>query len=471
MRSPNKKKFFKAFLTIFFSVNFVFAQTTTPNNSNSVYSNTTIQSKATELCTKYTAYNNVYGEPTIGGGGGSVPVDFNDLKQVLVFIGKNTGLTANETRQTNYFKYCVEYFNMAAASAKITNQAAKELKTIADKCYGDEKCLLARLYKKDFEAEVNRAKGNKLYGNEIQKMISSINNPKPSAESTYPYELMDFCNKEFDKGRMRPECILVPKSYEVIKESYQAARDRIEVNQASLATEFANGKGVVGSRRCLKTIDGSDPSELSWPDKKCVDWKISPAIENEEVLKQIISLPFTQAFSPSAVLGSDGVINNIGDRVRAGNLLDPDISSNFGSVTGGGSNPLTSGVGSVGTGNLKDVEANYKKLIANIDAVTNLLEAGRLFYASTTSPCAKNLSVQVRALSLSKITTSKTSFENYKKSLAEQWEKALKTPNENHSDLIVKINFDLKDKHNQKEIDDVLALVQAYLKNCLTKTS
>jgi hypothetical protein len=199
--------------------------------------------------------------------------------------------------------------------------------------------------------------------------------------------------------------------------------------------------------------------------RDCADYREEPAIINQEILKQIASLPYTQAYSPAAELGTDQAINNINNRVRSGNLVDPDISLNLGSVAAGGSNPLTGGGGTTGT-NLKSVEANYNKLQSNVKVITTLYDVAKEAYASTTSVC-KVLPVEGRAKTIEKIDNANKSYKDYSTALTAVWTAANKKPNENHLNLVTQINFDLKDKYNQLLIDKVLESVNALLKTCL----
>jgi hypothetical protein len=226
------------------------------------------------------------------------------------------------------------------------------------------------------------------------------------------------------------------------------------------------GGGVIGSQRCTKTFSGADPSTLEYDDLDCANWKEQPAIINQEVLKQISALPYTQAFSPAAELGVDPAINNISTRIQGGNLIDPNISAGFGSVLSGGK-PLNTG-GGTGNGSIdfKASEPVYKKLISNIEVITNLYGAAKLAYDSSTTTC-QYIPVQTRSQTLEKIVSARKSYSDYSDNIKTRWAQALKTPNENHLGLITLINFDLKDKYNQEEIDKVKKAVVALLQACV----
>lgn len=467
MRSKKIFTFFllaTMFLNIFFST--VSAQATTTLTA-SIYGTDTIQKAADELCSQYTNFKTVY-EPASAGGGGSVPVDLTQLRPVLEAINKNTQLTANEERAANTLKYCIEYQNMAKASNRLAQDTAKQLKTLNDSCYTDERCLLKRVKDESIQIEIKLAQSYPLFGREISQIILNLDQPKKNKEIDYDKDLVQACNEAYRKGRNPDECIMVPYAEDIIKEAVYTAKNRIEQGQSDIKGEFFRGNGVFASRPCTKTASGRDPSEIKFYEADCISYRQDPTLINQENLRQIVSLPYTQAYSPSSVLGADQVINNINTRIRQGNLNDPDISSNFGSIQAGGANPITGGGGgSTGTGDLASVDANFKKLISNIDVITNLYEVGRLAYASTTSVC-RVLPVATRNSTIQKVDAAKKTYTDYKADMIAKYTAAQKTPKESHTALIIQINFDLKDKVNQQLIDKVYDSVKALLQTCVT---
>jgi hypothetical protein len=251
-----------------------------------------------------------------------------------------------------------------------------------------------------------------------------------------------------------------------MQDAYYAAKNRVAKSQDDLNTEFNQNGGVIGSRTCTRTQSGQDPTTVKFYEADCLSWKSDPVLINQEILRQITALPYTQAYSPASELGVDQSIANINTRIRNGNLIDPDISSNFGSIGGGGTNPTGGSGGGVNTGtNIATVEPNYKKILSNIGVITTLYDVGKAAYASTTSVC-RTIPVESRSLTIQRIETSKKSYTDYATSLTNQWNAALKTPNENHLNLVTQINFDLKDKYNQELINKVYDAVKALLQTC-----
>ena len=146
-----------------------------------------------------------------------------------------------------------------------------------------------------------------------------------------------------------------------------------------MAAEFAKSP-VIGSRPCIETASGRSPEEVKFYEPDCINYRVEPYTINQEALKQITALPYTQAFSPSSVLGTDGVLDNIGTRSREGNLLDGNISPTFGRTSGTGGTG-----GTPGTDGLKSVEESYKKLFANVGVIVQLYDVASVAYASSTS--------------------------------------------------------------------------------------
>jgi len=454
----NLKKIIFLFLAFVSPVNFVFATTTA-----TIYSNDTIQTKANELCARYTGFQSVYGQASVGAGG-SVPVDLTQLRPVLESINRNTQLTANENRVMNLLKYCEEYQNMALANARLTQDTIKKLKDLAENCYADEKCLAKRVYDADIQKEIDKITNSKVDPSAARQIAKLILDISKKEEDTTDYDLVKYCNEERDKGRNPLECITAPTTESIILQKYYEAKNRIANNQEQLAAEFVSGNGVIANRPCTQTKSGRDPREVKFFEADCISWRSDPLLVNQENLRQIVSLSYKQAYSPSSVLGSDGVLGNINQRVLDGNLIDPNISSNFGSAANGGGS-TGGGTGGTGTGDLVSVEANYKKLIANVSVITNLYDATRLAYASSTSLC-KVLPVQTRNQAITKIDSARKSYADYGASITSAWQAALKTPKESHTALIVQINLDLKDKVNQTQIDKVYDAVKALIKTC-----
>jgi hypothetical protein len=452
------KKIIALFISsVFLTSNMLFAQTTTPATAT-VYNTDTIQAKANELCARYSGSNEVYIAPTVGSGS-TVPTSLPTLEAILKSIERYVALTGNELRQQNTLKFCEEYQNLARANAKLSQDAKDKLKDLADNCYADQKCLAKRVYEADVQRELDKIKDLKIGSREIAKLILDISKKKD--EDTTDYEFVEYCNQERDKGRNPVECITAPTTESIILQKYYEAKNRIENRQEQLNAEFIRGNGVIANRPCIQTKSGNDPTQVKFYDPDCISWKSDPSLVNQESLRQIVALPYTQAFSPSAVLGNDGVVGNINKRVQSGNLIDPNISSNFGSTGGGG----TVGPVGTGTGDLAGVEANYKKLIANVLVITNLYDATRMVYASSTSLCSV-LPVQTRNQAISQIDAARKTYADYSASMTRAWEAALKTPRESHTTLIVQINFDLKDKVNQAQINKVYDAVKARIQIC-----
>jgi hypothetical protein len=436
------------------------------------YENGTVQNEANSICAAYSGYQSVYSSPSAGGGS-SVPVDLTALRPYLISIDMNSRLTANEMRQADLIRFCRILPNVAAASNRLAQDTAKQLKTIADTCVADEECLLERVFDSRIQKEVSRAMTYPLYGREIAQLVSNLklelyNSPE---DPDYDPDLQEFCNKEWEQKRNPSECWNIQTKGEIIKDAYYAAQNRTMKERVSLASEFAEN-GVAGSRTCEKTKNGTDPTDVKWYDENCVKVKKQPALINQEILKQITSLPFTQAYSPASELGADQNIGNISTRIRNGNLIDPDISSNFGSISSGGSNPLGGGIGGNVTNatDMKGAEANYKKILTNLQVITTLYDVARAAYASSTSVC-RMIPVESRALTIQRVESAKKTYTDYGTELTKQWEAAVKTPGENHLQLITQINFDLKDKYNQELINKVYDAVKALLQTCTNAAS
>lgn len=439
----------------------------TQNRATSVqYGNETIATEANDICADYSGYQSVYTPVSGGGGGSSVPVDLTQLRPYLISIDKNTQLTANEIRNANLIRFCRELPNMAKASNKLAENTAKQLKTLADSCVADEKCYLKRVFEADIQREVAAMQKIPNEGREIAKLVAALVGPKSIPGDNYNYQLIESCNKQYDKRRMPMECLNIPAQVEdAIKTNYYNAENRIVSRQSVLQAEFFQNGGLISSRPCLKTRSGNDPTQVEWYQTDCEDYRKQPVTVNQEILKQITALPYTQAYSPASVLGVDQSIDNLNTRTRNGNLIDPDISSNFGSIQSGGGNPNGGGGGVPGV-DLKSVEPNYKKILSNIQVISTLYDVTKAAYASTTSIC-KIIPVETRRLTIQRVDVAKKSYTDYTTKLTTDWNKAQKTPKENHINLVTQINFDLKDKYNQTLINQVYDAVKSLLQICV----
>lgn len=463
----SKSKILFLFFTLLFGFTNTFAETAP--TAQTQYGNQNTQSEAANMCAQYSGFKGVYSPVEAAGGGSSVPVDLTQLRPYLISMDKNIQLTANEMRAWNMMNFCRIKPNLAAASAKIVEQAAKEIKTLADNCTTDQKCLLKRIYKEDVQKEVENVSQTPVYGRQIAQMLTDMDKQNPNkAEDNFDYEQIKKCNDIWAKGRNPDECVpFMTSSEDIITTKYFAARDRILGNQQALAKEFQDNGGVIGVRTCTKTYDNTDPSQVKWYQKNCSDFSSQPVLVTQEILKQITSLPFNQAFSPAAELGTDQNINNILTRAQTGNLIDPNISSNFGSVTGGsGATGRTTGGTTGGSVDLSTVQPNYNKLLANIKVITTLYDVAHAAYASSTSVC-KVIPVQTRSATVARVDAAEKTYTDYATDLTSQWNQAQKTPNENHLDLVTRINFDLKDKYNQELINKVYDAVKALLQTCV----
>lgn len=460
-----QNNFKKIILFFSFTLLFVVQSFAQATSTNSRYSNVTIQTEADRLCQKYSSFTSVYATVSAGGGG-SVPVDLTQLRPVLESINNNAQLTANEIRDANLIKYCDELPNMARASNRLLADSAKQLKTLADNCYTDRTCLLNRALNSDKERELKNAQNIPGVGREVAKLILKVSDPKVDESQTYNYDLINECNTAYNEGRSPDKCLLVPRTEDVILETYSEAKERIEKRQNNLSDEFTRGNGLIASRPCTKTASGVDPSTVKFYEADCISYRTDPLVINQTSLEEITRLPFTQAYSPSSVLQNDPTIDNINTRVREGNLTDPDISTNFGTISGGGTNPITGGGTIQGGITLASVEPNFRQLLSNIGVINSLYQVGRLAYASTTSAC-RVLPVQTRSTTIEKLDAAIKTYDDYKKDMQAKWDAAKRTPNENHNDLALQINYDLKDKINQILINKVYDSVKALLQICV----
>lgn len=436
--------------------------TGSPASTASPYGTGNIQQEANSICTAYSGYQSVYGNP-VAGGGSSVPVDLTDLKPYLINIQQNSGLTANEMRQADMIRFCRELPNMAAASNKLALDSAKQLKKIADDCTADEPCYLQRAYNKDIQDEVTRAQAYPVYGPDIARLVLNLNISTSNDDPVYDATQVQKCASIRAQGLMTTDCIMVPTKGDIELQAVYAAKNRVGKNQSGISAQFQNGNGVIGSKTCTHSKSGADPSTLKWTDDDCDTYKLQPALINQEILKQVTALPYTQAYSPANVLGSDQSINNISTRILKGNLVDPNVSSNFGSVTNGGTDPNGGGITN-GT-DMTSVTPNYKKILSNIGVITTLYDVANAYYSSSTSACVK-IPATTRSGTILKIAAAKKTYTDYATDLTNKWNAAVAKPNENHLDLVTKINFDLKDTYNQTLINSVYTAVKALLQTC-----
>lgn len=143
----------------------------------------------------------------------------------------------------------------------------------------------------------------------------------------------------------------------------------------------------------------------------------------------------------------------------------------MGSISAGGANPAGGGNGGAfnvnGVTSIKSVEENYKKLVANVGVIVTLYEVAKVAYASSTSVCGV-LPVTTRSQTLEKIESAKKSYTDYLEGLNQAWERASSSPRENHTDLITRVNFDIKDKYNQTLVNQVYDAVKSLLQACVT---
>lgn len=454
-------------------------QNPAPQNQTQ-YSTQNSTSVANQLCGQYSNYSSVYNSTSAaGGGGGSVPVDLQRLEPYLVAIDRSNLLIANEIRQQNLYRFCTEYANMARATDRLAATAARTIKQIADNCYADERCMRERVYKAGLEQEIKTLCSDPLYPQELCEMSKVLQGTyEPESNLQAEIEQKRNCNQMWDQGFYGLECIMVEKPFTTLVNTYEASRNRLEVAQNDIIRQYQKSD-VMGARPCVETASGRPPEEVRFYEPDCVRWRQEPSIVNQEALRQITALPYTQAFSPSSVLGYDGIIDNINTRARDGNLVTPDISSTFGSSVGAGGG--TGGTGGTGTGtgrpgggtptvndnpDLKNVEANYRQITTNIGVIVRLYDVTRLAYASSTSVC-RSLPVATRREAINRMDANKRTYTDYLANLKRMWDAAVARPRENHTQLIVKVNFDLKDKYNQTEIDKVYEATRKLLQVCV----
>lgn len=423
-----------------------------------------IMTEANNICQQYSGFQSVYTSPSTVGGASSVPVDLAQLAQYLVNISRETQLTANEMRAADMIRFCRELPNIAAASNKLAQDSAKELKTLADNCYADKTCFMKRVFDADVQEEIKAAQSIPGVGQTVAQLILQVSSRPSGGVSTYDYSQVGKCDQYYAKGRTPDFCMTVPLDEDIIIDSVLSAKSRIDSNQGKIGGEFDAGNGVIGSKPCTKTFSGADPTNMFYKNPDCADYKQQPALINQEVLKQITALPYTQAYSPANILGTDQSIDNISTRIQNGNLIDQNISPNFGSM---GNNAGGNSGGNISS-DLVSIQANYNKILSNIKVITLLYDTGKAAYASSTSAC-KSLPVQSRNATIAKIDAAKQTYVAYQTQLTNAWNAAVKTPNESHINLITQINFDLKDHYNQDLISQVYTAVQNLLKVCVNQ--
>ena len=434
------------------------------------YATQNLFTSAAALCSRYTSYTNYFPAGTPGGGGGSVPVDFQSLLPVLLSIERNSALSANETRQGNLMVFCTEYQNLAAASARITQEAQRALTNIANTCSANRECLLQRVFEGNIQREIQNLQNLPMYGREISQLVLSLNQPK--APPTYNYELVQRCNQAREQGRNPIECITAPTAEDIILAGYENSRSRIETEQTELENEFVRGNGVIGNRRCTVTASGAAPATVPFYSPDCLSYNTEPGVLTEEALRQVVALPYNQAFSDTAVLGTDEVLNNISTRVGEGNLIGQYNGANFTStVNTGGSGiggPGTSPTGPVATSStyLASIEANYKKILQNVGTMISLYAAADAYYASSTTPCAKMPVATRSTIITNNIRKPKTGFETYRDTLIRLWNSALRNPNTINTELIVYVNTQARDGFNQPKVEEVYNNVRQIFQAC-----
>lgn len=427
------------------------------------YPQGTVLTEANNICQQYSGFQSVYGVPTAGGGS-SVPVDLTSLAPYLENISRETQLTANELRAADMIRFCRIMPNIAQAAVNLAQNAAKDLKMIGDTCIADRRCYVNRVANSELQQKIDLATSFPLYGREIAKLLSQ--RPENNPPEHDDIELINYCNDELNKGHTPIECV----NYDVqaekyITDKYYNLRDDLDSKINKLNNQFFQNGGIIGQRPCTKTVDGSDPTNVPWYDKNCLEFIEQPVEVTKSVLNQISSLPYTQAFSPAAEFGVDQNINNLNTRFQNGNLIDPNISTSFGSTGGGGgTNPTVNPYAQ----NLKDAGPNLQKILTNIKVITTLYDVTRAAYASSsaTSVC-KNMPVASRKSTISKIDTAKKTYTDYASAITKAWNEALKTPNENHMTLVTQINFDLKDKYSQDNINQVYDATKKLLQACV----
>lgn len=472
MSNNNFSKTLKKILTInlifvFSFTNFfvVFAQT---NNGA-----TNSKAAANALCQKYRGISDVFPEPGFGGGS-SVPVDLSQLREVLVTINKNAGLTGSELRKQNVINFCYNSDFLGDAIDQITKAAAKEIKTVADECQANIKCLLKRIEEQKLNQKIEKRSQEGEVGVEVAKLLASVYKKKdePKKEDLMTEDDMKKCSDEAKSGSLSFQCFTTASYWSMenrIIDKYNIDQSEIGFELAATIDEYKLN-GITGTRTCSKTKSGAAPTSVKWSDNDCIEYDKSSPLVSQEALKQIVALPYNQALSPAGIFGLDQSLDNINTRTRQGNLIDPDIGSNFGSATGKnngtGVGNTSPGGPTIAAGNLKDTEPAYLKLLSNLNVIDKLYSAASAAYGSSTAICAK-LPVTTRAAQINSIKTTQTAYNAYRDDLIKRWNKASSTPMENHNDLLVQITFDLKDKVNQELINKVLEAVKKMIQNCV----
>ena len=466
---------FLVYIFVFgFSTQTIFAE-------NYVDNNLSAGAAANKLCEAYNARPSTPGAAV--GGGSAVPVSAVNIGPAIFDIDSKINQVVDELKIAHSTQFCAETNYQAQSIAAIKAIAKKELDARTASCQGNLPCLQERARKGTTQRIIDELSNdtNNPNARDIAKALVTIENPDVEAAKVNKiYKMSQECQKDLEKYKYRTakcDLAIANGAYpsEIIRQGLQAAELRIGTEQGQLQKESDQSLGLTATRVCLKTKSGKAPPGVQFYDPDCLSYKVMPLFMTQESVRQIVALPYNQAFSAAGILGPDGGLANISTRVREGNLFDKDTTQNFGSQSGQTQGSPTGGGGTVlgnldtgGTAQeLTGTEANYKKLIANVDVVLNLYSAAKLAYSSSTSVCAQ-VPIVSKAATIDKIVAAQKPFSDYKTIIKASWEDAIKNPTKNHVSLINTINTDLRDKINQTLINSVLEAVKKLLQICTT---
>ncbi len=437
---------------------------------------------ANRLCTAYIARPSTPG--STAGGGASVPVSAINIGPAIFAINRATNQTVDELKIAHFTEFCTKSNEQARSIVAVKNQAFRELTAITSACGADTACTLANARDRTTERLIQNLRSDTLnpQARDIERLLVSAANPDTDLATQRRnaiYRLSEQCQAQMRQyGYITSMCreAFANGAYpaEIIRQGFQSAQLTIASEQSHIQSISDRSGGLQPTRICRQTRNGANPATVDPLKPECLYYEETPIFFAQEAVRNIIALPYNQAFSAAGILGPDGGLANISTRVREGNLFDENMTSNFGSQSGQSGGSPTGGAGNVlgnldtggSAAELEGVKANYIKLIGNLNVAIDLYEAAKTYYASTTSPCVK-LPVANRASTITAITKAQKIFKDYKTNIEAAYEKEVGNPTQNHTAFINKVNTDLRDNINQAVLDTVLDAVKQVLQVCV----
>ncbi len=350
----------------------------------------------------------------------------------------------------NFSEDCAK--NIAAANA--IQAVTKDLETTQKRCADNDCDNPEKVAQQVANREIAQEAARQQNSSHPQKeaglfAISSILKPRKEIQFKYTAAEID----DFTSGR-RPMTsdalreIALGNNFEdfAAKTANRAVLNSITAGGEVLSRADKAG-GVVPAARCTKTYSGADPENIKFTDPDCVPSSVryDPTIVTQEKIKQLINAPYNQAFSQSAVYGTDGGLQNIAQRIQTGKLFEKGIGKNFGDQN-------------TNYDSTSNASSTYAALINNIDLAIEIERAIITLHASSSSPCVFT-PINDRNNTISQSATKIIEYTAAKNEIDRQWQYIQANSSKDNTAIILNLSAQLSQKWNK---DFILGLIEKF---------